>query len=197
MPYTKTVWVDNTTPVDAAKMNNIENGIAGLSAPAPNATPPASPADGDIWYYPFSGGGAWQFRYNAAAPTYKWEFIGGQPWITASGADPGTQVAGWHELPTPAVTIPRNGWYLVETSIDQGSTGAAGLMAQGPNVAGQPSPAVYSQFYADSANVCGWAPIKGTMLISAGAVLKVFGYSANGNWTVNNRWICVTPLVVS
>lgn len=53
-----------------------------LPAPAPSphygATPPASPVDGQEWIYPADAiGTLWLFRYDAAAPTYKWEFIGG------------------------------------------------------------------------------------------------------------------------
>lgn len=203
MTYTKTVWTDNVTPVDAAKMNNIESGIASvdLGKPSYGTSLPASPVDGQEAILVDVLGGAnysWRFRYNASSSSpRKWEFIGGTPWMVADSANPGTQGAGWHELSTPALTIPRSGYYMVETNIDQGGTQAPGLMAQGPNFSGQPSPSYYSQFYADSANVCGWAPIKCPLLCSAGAVLKIFGYGANGTWTVNNRWICVTPLAVS
>jgi hypothetical protein len=55
--------------------------LALLDGAAPSVSPPGSPADGQIWYYPPSGGGAaWQFRYNSAgAAPNLWEFVGGPP----------------------------------------------------------------------------------------------------------------------
>lgn len=32
MPYVKTEWIDNQTPLNAENMNHIEDGIAGLEA---------------------------------------------------------------------------------------------------------------------------------------------------------------------
>jgi len=125
MPYTPTTWVEGVTTLGPTNMNKIEQGIASLSSPAPNATPPASPADGDIWYLPAdaTNGSIWQFRYNAgSASTYKWEFVGGSRMAREGvggmnwNVGEGTNSGSFTTLATagPALTIARAGEYVLE-----------------------------------------------------------------------------------
>lgn len=200
MTYTKTTWVDNTTPVDAAKMNNIEAGIAVRDGYG--TTLPGSPVDGQehvLVDNVSTPSYQWRFRYNAGSTNpWKWEFIGGTEWMTSSGSNPGSIGPGWIELAAPAVTIPRSGYYKVESCIDQGGSSGGGLVAQGPNLAGQPSPPFYSQNTIAGASAgVGWSPAKAPMQLNAGQVLKVFVYAASFTLTISQRWITITPMVVS
>jgi len=104
----------------------------GWIAPPPTVTygttPPGSPADGDIWYFPAdaTGGVIWMFRYRAAsASTYKWELVGGPPvtlsWVGAPTIiNTMTQVGAtgvyYPNIAGAVLTAPRAGDYLIEGS---------------------------------------------------------------------------------
>src|SRR4029077_19617212 len=90
MPYVQQPWTDNVTPVDAAHMSHIENGIAAVDANASTAlvgkpsygtTLPASPVDAQEAILVDSVTNPtyqWRFRFNAGSTSpYKWEFVGG------------------------------------------------------------------------------------------------------------------------
>lgn len=80
--------------------------------------PPSNPLNGDIWYATNvdSNGTVWQFRYNAgSSSTYKWEFVGGPPFIHEVDASETTTTA-WATLvdlttPGPLYTVARAGDY--------------------------------------------------------------------------------------
>ena len=81
------------------------------------STPPVSPSDGDLWYFPADAAGTvWAFRYNSSsASAYKWEYIGGSPLhTTISTGETTTVVNTWVDLATvgPGFLIPRSGEYL-------------------------------------------------------------------------------------
>jgi hypothetical protein len=125
MVYTPTNWVDGSTPLNRTNMMNIENELALLdprvpTAPAPvlSATPPGSPVDGQLWFFPADAAGTvWQFRYNAgSASAYKWEFVGGAALVAAYlAAQPVGPATTW--VPgAPYISIPRNGEYLIDYS---------------------------------------------------------------------------------
>jgi len=121
MPYTPTTWVEGVTTLGPTNMNHIEQGIASLSAPAPSTTPPASPADGDIWYFPAdaTNGVVWQLRYNSgSASAYKWEYVGGSLLAGYVATEEGTTSTSYVALTTagPSITLPRAGDYRVEMS---------------------------------------------------------------------------------
>lgn len=55
-----------------------------MTTSALSSGPPSNPTDGDIWIASGvdTAGTRWQFQYNAGSTsTYKWEFIGGPPFI--------------------------------------------------------------------------------------------------------------------
>lgn len=121
MAYTKTVWQDNVTLVAAAPMNNIENELALLdplqtskqNAISYGASPPASPADGDLWCLPVdtTNGVMWMFRYRAAsASAYKWEFVGGAPIKSEGGAASNVTGTTYVDFGV-SITLPRAGDY--------------------------------------------------------------------------------------
>lgn len=117
MPYAKQEWIDSVTPVDAARMTHIEDGIYSGTVVVSD-TPPATPTDGDLWCLPAdaANGVNWTFRYNAASSSpYKWEFIGGSP---LSASIPTAENIPANTAPTvdlttigPSVTLPRAGDY--------------------------------------------------------------------------------------
>lgn len=72
--------------------------------------PPSSPSDGDIWVGTNvdTNGTRWMFQYNAGSSSaYKWEFVGGAPYIietlTGNGFATGAyNNIGWGYKPTRA-----------------------------------------------------------------------------------------------
>lgn len=104
---------------------------AASSLIAVSSTPPASPADGQIWYYaPFGAGVAtWAFRYNAgSAAAYKWEFVGGPPayYYPATNVSTSSTTYGTIDGTTPSSTIARAGVYLFDYGASAYNTAAAG-----------------------------------------------------------------------
>jgi hypothetical protein len=77
-------------------------------------TPPASPADGDLWFLPAdaTNGVIWMFRYRAAsASAYKWEFVGGSALKSIVDADEVTSSAVYADLTPQSFTFIRAGEY--------------------------------------------------------------------------------------
>jgi hypothetical protein len=77
---------------------------------------PVSPADGQEAILVDSTTAPtyqWLFRYNAAATTYKWEFIGGAPWTQFVAAGQAVTSTTYADPATPhTFTVPRAGTYL-------------------------------------------------------------------------------------
>jgi len=104
------------TPDVPRDMQALANRIE-LVAPVLRGTSlPATPVDGQLfeWVIDETQGIQWLMRYNAAAATYKWEFVGGPAKQEKSDpeAAPGT-------LPTyiangPPITIPKSGQWAFE-----------------------------------------------------------------------------------
>jgi hypothetical protein len=124
------IAVDGSTPLNRANMMKIENeltlldGSSSLTNTVLSATPPGSPADGQLWFFPAYAGVVWQFRYNAgSASAYKWEFVGGPPFmIFAPDYTPPT-AGTWYTDTTPGSTIlvARAGEYIGSTSANLGA----------------------------------------------------------------------------
>lgn len=62
MAYTKTNWVDGTTPISAANLNNMENGIANATAPGGFPTLTTNPSY--IWSGTIPSGGTVNITHN-------------------------------------------------------------------------------------------------------------------------------------
>ena len=100
----------------AAEMNDISGNF--LQGHELVSTLPVSPTDGQTVYLQTTAmaaaGIVWTFRYRAAAGTYKWEFVGGPPWVAeiATGQAGGSQNA-FIDLATvgPSITVPLAGEY--------------------------------------------------------------------------------------
>lgn len=138
MTYAKQTWTDNTTPVDAAHMNHIENGIAAVEAEIPiavQAVPgygtvlPASPVDGQQYILVDSVTSPtyqWLFRYNAGSTSAnKWEFVGGSPFKAIGPTNTSlTSPNTWYQIFSFAV--PRAGDYLCEGVVGCNSQASSG-----------------------------------------------------------------------
>jgi hypothetical protein len=68
---------------DGAWTNAVKTTVGTLAA-----GPPGSPVTNDIWLATDvdANGTCWQFRYNSAEATYKWEFIGGASMVATNGS---------------------------------------------------------------------------------------------------------------
>src|SRR5262245_32254566 len=95
-----------------------------LQAPNYGTTLPASPVDRQeaiLVDNPANPNFQWRFRYNAGSTSpYKWEFIGGQPFLNASNSFYAeatvTALATWVTVgpnQTGGPTVPRTGEYVV------------------------------------------------------------------------------------
>lgn len=90
------------------------------TTPNGNTTPPASPADGDIWIMTFTPSGnqygfgitRWAFSWNAAWAV--WLFIGGPPIEADIDASASTSSGSAVDLTGPYIYLPRGGEYLTE-----------------------------------------------------------------------------------
>jgi len=207
MTYTKTVWTDNVTPVDAAKMNNIESGIASMFA-ATSATPPGSPVDGQIWYLPAAAGVTWAFRYNAgSASAYKWEFIGGLPMMaynntagSVGSANTWTDIGG-----VPQITTPRAGDYKIDIQARLANGATAGQAGFVTAVVSGGSPGNFQvgasvMAASQTTDVAGF--LSGAQLadfagIPASTIIRMMYYSSSTALQFANRTLNVTPIRVS
>lgn len=162
-----------------------------------SATPPTAPTDGQLWAISPATGIIWLFRYNAAASTYKWEFVGGAPLI-GYDASTGSPASGSWALGAPAVTVPRAGIY----------TASGFCLASSPSAArvwmGVTSGSASAPFtdagptVAASAFVCLSAPERETNpVMAAGGSISATYTASIGGTSVANRQIRVVPRAIS
>lgn len=78
---------------------------------------PADPKDGQTYTYiaDSSAGIAWRFQYNeSSGSAYKWEFVGGAPFVNEKATEESTTATSYVSLSGPGVTLPLAGDYLVQ-----------------------------------------------------------------------------------
>jgi len=191
IPYSKLTIPNASIPGHLLTMN-------------PGTSPPASPADGDLWLYTGSGFD-WLFVYDSAETTYKWKFVGGphlraevnanETYNSASYGDPTT--AG------PSITLPRAGDYETGFGCSVNSTvTTADLLRASPSIAGATPTDANGVFFAFSADAGGVN--RGTNLYrsltmagrSASDVLKLQYKRVNGTFNVDRRFIEALPIRV-
>lgn len=101
--------------------------------PAPVArgtTLPATPYDGQLfeWVIDEAAGVQWLMRYNNAAATYKWEFVGGPAKVDRSDAEAGGATLPAYSPSGPAITIPKSGlWAFQWGCMAFAGTGPGGI----------------------------------------------------------------------
>lgn len=206
MTYTPTNWVDGSTPLNRANMMRIENELAlldGYTAPVPpptySASPPGSPVDGQLWFLPLAAGSTWQFRYNASAPTNKWEFVGGAPLITVDNTSRVT-VVGWTWFGEGAITTPRSGLYVshvVVGRISPGTAPAGTVFAAGAGINTTSGPNWNAQTQLMSGVVAAGVASTGTIILTAGDVAVIFAYGSAAGLACDNRTLSLLPIRVS
>jgi hypothetical protein len=166
-------------------------------------TLPGAPADGDTHILVDSLTAAtyqWEFRYNAARATNKWEFVGGSPIISEVADAEAVNGTTYVALATagPSITVPVAGVYQVEIgckispwtssirhmSYDIGVTGAVDTdsiyFLTGPT-SGDPSSSLHGLR---------------KQTLAAGTALVSKYKSSVGNPTFGQRYMKVTPLAV-
>jgi hypothetical protein len=214
MAYTRTNWVDNVTLVDAVSLNKIETELVALdpllTVPAKQnaisygTTPPASPADGDLWCFPAdaTNGVIWMFRYRAAsASAYKWEFVGGPPTsAVVVPAEPVSAVSTWANATTvgPDGVIPRSGDYRVQFTCYCNCASAAVLQMGVANASVGTTPvnqlALMNVAAGAYGNLTGMTTVPGVII---GQTLRAQYNTSVANATFGGRVVTFLPIRVS
>ncbi len=83
---------------------------------------PSGPTNGDEFIYiaDATNGIRWAFQYNSGSPSaYKWEFIGGDPLLSAINTTEATNSTSYTALSTagPSVALPLSGDWLVRIEV--------------------------------------------------------------------------------
>ena len=112
------VKIDGSSASDYKVLRRMASAAAGAEYGAPFelvTSFPASPYDGQVVCLSPVTGIMWQFRYNAgSAQPYKWEFIGGSPWVNGSaGHISGASTSYASTGLTLGGNLPRTGIYVV------------------------------------------------------------------------------------
>jgi hypothetical protein len=206
-------------PADVAKVLK-GNGSWGTLADTPTATYgtalPATPADGREHILVDSTTNPtwqWRFRYNAgSSSSYKWEYLGGSPFIHAIETLENGAAVGPADLATvgPQWTCPINGEYIVEMSARANKFGntdwyVAQIQLQDNGVAVSPDIAPLASLYGIGANTpAPWARLydRGKLTVLATHVIKALYWipsygTGGGNFGWQNRRLTVTPVRVA
>jgi hypothetical protein len=138
----------------------------------------------------------WRFRYNGQSTgTYKWEFVGGAPAEVGSGTDY-TVPTGWSMMPDPLFTVPRAGYYQVESYVDWVQNGANVLDAwQSPGTTGAQI-AGSAQRIGASLND-GLPPCRVSGTWSSGGQIRHWAYAGATGLVMKRRLLIVLPVKVA
>lgn len=181
-------------------LSSADVGLPKITSGTFPAGPPASPSDGDIWIGHSVGNGVvWAFRYNlGSASAYKWEFIGGPPFVYSDNADHtnGSTVNTWFGITPIAPVASREGEYTY-TGGTSGYFNSAGTAYMGVGVGGIgfiPTYGINTQL--NSGYWAEWHSPKWTSVITAGTgiVLCAQSNAINTHWQY--QWIEFIPVRV-
>lgn len=115
--WSGTTWVRSSNP--NVRINNGGTQLPQVTTSAYSAGPPSSGVvDGDIWIARVADTVSWQFQYHAgSASAYKWECIGGAPYVVQDGTRTTRTVGTLNSWQAVAgigtITVSRSGYYLV------------------------------------------------------------------------------------
>jgi hypothetical protein len=105
---------------NAAKANQLEQGVALAGVAGTASSPPASPVDGMLWRLPADAtlGVYWLLQYDSTQATYDWVAYGpGSPLYSQSDVDGSFNSTSYVDpstTPNASVTVPRAGDYEIE-----------------------------------------------------------------------------------
>ena len=167
---------------------------------------PSNPYDGQEFYYvaDATSGVIWHLRYRgSSASAYKWEYLGGSPWLAQNmnwEAVSGS-VNVWNDAPTPGplVTLPLAGDYIFDAAANMQSNAVATSLGIGlafGAAAVSNDDAGYLPY--PTANA-GYAVQRIGMRrngLTAGTVVKIKYLASSGSLTVSSRSLRATPVRV-
>lgn len=167
---------------------------------------PGSPADGQVVYFQNAAmaidGVVWQLRYNAgSASSYKWELIGGAPWVEEIPGLQTTTSTSYTDLGTsgPSIAAPLAGEYVHR----------AGATAGGFQEAAYMSFAIGASAANDARSIRTWHNVSGVtvdasiareqiLTLSAGDVLLAkYKSNSGGLASFERRWMSMLPVRVA
>lgn len=164
-----------------------------ISRPAVVTTLPASPADGDEVYYQTSAMATanimWHLRYRAAAGTYKWEYIGGSPFITGVAGDITTTSSSRVAMTAgPTIALPKAGKYILSLDVTVVGLATPGTALHGIRLDSGAAPITDCEW---SSQVAGQMYTGGQAIatIASAGTLGVLVKNANG---FSTRWVGAT-----
>lgn len=196
--YTKTGWVDDSDPpVNAANLNNVENGVFLASAPLVTSLP-ASPVDGQECNYlaDATNGVVWHLVYRLASG--KWHYTGGPPLFSQVLSFPNLNQSAYYDWSGPSITVPIAGDYSVALGFrpyryDAGAFTAYMSFAVGGTAASDNDAAQFTGPQDTSASVVREVVKAG---VGAGVALASRFRDSGGAWSNSNAWMRVTPIRV-
>jgi hypothetical protein len=188
-----------TEPVasGAANIQALASAVDLRLTPVPSTTPPVAPVDGQLWAIPVdaANGVVWLFRYNPAAPTYKWEFVGGPPWTAFEPNLVGCAANTPNSL-GPALITPRAGEYLVGCRCEW-SAASAGIGQTQPRVGGVDQGNVGNVSFNVTYSISGIVPLDVRVAAAAGVQVMQTCYAAGVGSNNTNRHVTLLPIRVS
>lgn len=179
---------------------------AGQVTPSVVSSLPGSPTDGQEVYYQnaamATAGIMWHLRYRAAATTYKWEVLGGGPFMEHASAATTRAVSTYGDLTSGAMstwTIPLVGEYEVEigASLSPGAAGQGFYMSIA--IAGATALDADSVLAYCVSSLGQWDVSRKMKKVFAATdtVVPKFKQQGATAGNVTNRYICIKPIRVN
>ena len=189
------------TPDVPRDMQALANRID-LVAPIGRGTAlPATPIDGQLfeWVIHDAAGIQWLMRYNNAAATYKWEFVGGPPKQDRSDAEAGGSTLPAMSPSGPPIVMPKSGQWAFEYGgllfVGSGPGGigvcSLGLIVAGANV----GHAIFSQIPAGCATE--HSGVEHRTVAKSATVTLGTGLGSGSTGSTQFRWLRWHPLRVA
>lgn len=160
--------------------------------------------DNQIVYYQTAamitaGIAPWVFRYRSgSASAYKWEFVGGGPWVAevTQGEIPGS-TGSYVDLATvgPSITVPVAGDYVISWGFSAVSGGASVASGSLSFNGGAPDANQIVTFIAPTSGQNG-ARSRRYLAIVASSVTKLQYRASAGSTTFSERWLQMLPIRV-
>lgn len=203
--------VSYTVPIDAAPAGDRDIDTLWWPSqftPTVGTVLPASPGDGDrfIWAPANALISPCEFRYRAAAATYKWEYMGGAGFVDYQGSATRTSTAnvwfdcsaGWTGGSNSAIfTAPFAGIYDVEITTSAMHNVAASHVYTGPALTGHANPDYFFVYTTFATGYWGGGSGNWRFTMAAGDTARIMmQYNAVGAFFRNSVGFIVRPVAV-